>query len=456
MNKKLFLSSLLSTLLLQNIAFADDSFDMDLDGFDSEEMIDSEEDIQESVDEVQKSSPLTVGGDIAFKTAYGYKEHKVDGVEYGGFNQAQISLSVNVEYKISDSWKLKVDADTYYDSVYALRTKTDFNDDVLESYETDIMIKDAYIEGSLTNSLDLKLGRQIVVWGKSDSIRITDVINPLDNRTPGMTDIEDLRLSVGMAKFDYYVGNWNISGMIIAENRVMIESAPRGEFFPVDTLFPSAKGKPFIELDTPSSSLENIEYALAFNGVFSGWDLSFYGADVLDQRWHINQVTKTREVSTIQMLGSAVNIATGSWLLKSEVAFLSGINYNQVTDEKNRLDMLIGFDYMGIKDTVLSLEVADRHIFDYENKINSEKDDIQTAVRITRSFSNDSIQLTVLRTMFGSSFKEGGFVRVWSEIDIMDGVTSNIGVVDYIGGDNIFMEAVKDNDRIFADISYSF
>jgi len=456
MNKKLFLSSLLSTLLLQNIAFADDSFDMDLDGFDSEEMIDSEEDIQESVDEVQKSSPLTVGGDIAFKTAYGYKKHKVDGVEYGGFNQAQISLSVNVEYKISDSWKLKVDADTYYDSVYALRTKTDFNDDVLESYETDIMIKDAYIEGSLTNSLDLKLGRQIVVWGKSDSIRITDVINPLDNRTPGMTDIEDLRLSVGMAKFDYYVGNWNISGMIIAENRVMIESAPRGEFFPVDTLFPSAKGEPFKELDTPSSSLENIEYALAFNGVFSGWDLSFYGADVLDQRWHINQVTKTREVSTIQMLGSAVNIATGSWLLKSEVAFLSGINYNQVTDEKNRLDMLIGFDYMGIKDTVLSLEVADRHIFDYENKINSEKDDIQTAVRITRSFSNDSIQLTVLRTMFGSSFKEGGFVRVWSEIDIMDGVTSNIGVVDYIGGDNIFMEAVKDNDRIFADISYSF
>ncbi len=457
MNKKLFLSSLLSTLLLQNIAFADDSFDMDLDGFDSEEMIDSEENIQESVDdEVQKSSPLTVGGDIAFKTAYGYKKHKVDGVEYGGFNQAQISLSVNVEYKISDSWKLKVDADTYYDSVYALRTKTDFNDDVLESYETDIMIKDAYIEGSLTNSLDLKLGRQIVVWGKSDSIRITDVINPLDNRTPGMTDIEDLRLSVGMAKFDYYVGNWNISGMIIAENRVMIESAPRGEFFPVDTLFPSVKGKPFMELDTPSSSLENIEYALAFNGVFSGWDLSFYGADVLDQRWHINQVTKTREVSTIQMLGSAVNIATGSWLLKSEVAFLSGINYNQVIDEKNRLDMLIGFDYMGIKDTVLSLEVADRHIFDYENKISSEKDDIQTAVRITRSFSNDSIQLTVLRTMFGSSFKEGGFVRVWSEIDIMDGVTSNIGVVDYIGGDNVFMEAVKDNDRIFADISYSF
>ena len=458
MSKKLFLSSLLSALLLQDIIFADD-LDMDLDGFDTEETLFDEPIDEADVEnrEVEKEiSPLAIGGSIAFKTAYGYRNHKVDGVEYEGFNQSQISFSAELDYKISKDWKLRIEADTYYDAIYDLRTKTDYNDDVLDAYHTDIMLKDSYIQGSLSDDLDLKVGRQIVVWGKSDSIRITDVINPLDNRTPGMTDIEDLRLSVGMAKFDYYVGSWNISAMLIGENRIMIEAPQNSEFFPIDT---------GMDLKKPDYDTDNLQYALAFNGIFSGWDLSFYGANVLDSKWHIDTVTKTREVSTIGMLGSAINIATGSWLLKSEVAFLSGIKYNSTTDEKNRLDMLVGFDYMGIKNTVLSLEVADRHIFDYEDKMNSkteilkdytDQDEVQTAIRASRTFLNESIEVTTLVSMFGTSFENGGFVRVWSEIDIIDGVTSNVGVVDYVGGDNFFMDKVKDNDRVFADITYSF
>jgi len=453
MSKKLFLSSLLSALLLQDIIFADD-LDMDLDGFDTEETLFDEPIDEADVEnrEVEKEiSPLAIGGSIAFKTAYGYRNHKVDGVEYEGFNQSQISFSAELDYKISKDWKLRIEADTYYDAIYDLRTKTDYNDDVLDAYHTDIMLKDSYIQGSLSDDLDLKVGRQIVVWGKSDSIRITDVINPLDNRTPGMTDIEDLRLSVGMAKFDYYVGSWNISAMLIGENRIMIEAPQNSEFFPIDT---------GMDLKNPDYDTDNLQYALAFNGIFSGWDLSFYGANVLDSKWHIDTVTKTREVSTIGMLGSAINIATGSWLLKSEVAFLSGIKYNSTTDEKNRLDMLVGFDYMGIKNTVLSLEVADRHIFDYEDKMNLEdytdQDEVQTAIRASRTFLNESIEVTTLVSMFGTSFENGGFVRVWSEIDIIDGVTSNVGVVDYVGGDNFFMDKVKDNDRVFADITYSF
>jgi hypothetical protein len=37
----------------------------------------------------------------------------------------------------------------------------------------------------------------------------------------------------------------------------------------------------------------------------------------------------------------------------------------------------------------------------------------------------------------------------------MDGVNMNAGVVDYIGGSTLF-DAIKDNDMLFADISYSF
>ena len=369
---------------------------------------------------------------------------------------------------------MRVGIDAYYDAIYNLHPSNNYNDDTLDAYKTQLMLTDTYIQGRISDDIDLKIGRQIVVWGKSDTIRITDVINPLDNRLPGMTDIEDLRLSVGVAKLDYYLGSWNFSAMLIGESRTMLEAAPRSEFFPVDSIFKkpdgsSAAPEPFPELVTPNSSWENMQYAFAANGIFSGWDLSFYAADVLNQKWNFEEdilstpVTSSSErvVSKVKMLGSAINVALGSWLLKSEVAYLNGIRYNMTSDEKNRLDALLGFDYMGIKDTVLSLEIANRHIFEHESIMESgadfvDQNEVQTAMRATRSFENDSINVTALVSMFGASWEYGGFARVWVEYDVIDAVVANFGIVDYIDGDKPFTKAISDNDRVFADMTYSF
>lgn len=444
------------------LGFDDDVSDANTDelsGFGDDEEIQSED--EEDIQSVEiKSELFTLSGDVAFKTSAGMKNHKVDGVDYSGINQAQTSLFLQIDSKLSDDWKLRVSGDVFYDAIYDLHPDNKYSDDIKDAYKTQARFDDTYIQGRLNSNLDLKVGRQIVVWGKSDSIRVTDVINPLDNRLPGMTDIEDLRLSVGMAKLDYYVGAWNLSAMAIAENRIMLEAPARSEFFNIEGLLQNPNAQ-LPELITPENSTQNMQYALGANGVFSGWDLSFYAANVLDQKWHINQANGTREVSSVKMLGSAINIATGSWLVKSEIAYLDGIKYNSTVDDKNRVDALVGFDYMGIKDTVLSLEIANRHIFDYKAQMLEgmdfvEEDEMQTAMRATRSFSNDTINATALLSMFGTSFENGGFARVWMEYDIMDALSANIGFVDYISGDKPIIKVNKDNDRVFADVTYSF
>ena len=437
----------------------------ELGGFSDDDALDgfSDEDIpldKETMSEVQS---FVLSGNVAFKTSVGYKKHEVANVDYSGVNQAQSSLYLQVDGKLSDNWKLRVSGDAFYDAIYDLRSHQDYSQEVKDDYRTQLRLDDTYIQGSITSDLDLKAGRQVVVWGKSDNIRITDVINPLDNRLPGMTDIEDLRLSVGMAKFDYYVGSWNVSAMIIPENRIFYEATPRGEYFPVDKVFSSAPN-PFPELVTPATSWENMQYALALNGVFSGWDLSFYAADVLDAKWYFDMPVTSetkRRVKKVKMLGSAITVVYGSWLLKAEGAFFEGVRYNTTNDEKNRLDTLVGLEYMGIKDTSFSFEVANKHIFDYEEVMAVQADfvdmnEMQTALRVTRSFANDSFNLTALVSMFGSSWENGGFARVWGEYEVMEAVNLNVGIVDYIGGDKPLLEAIKDNDRIFADIRFSF
>ena len=488
MKAKILLSLGLAVLLSQTTLYAEDAVEDDLAGFGSEESLeqsdeldgfgeddaldgfsDESESVSEVAQEQEEPSDFSFSGNIAFKTAYGYKDHKVDGVEYSGFNQAQTALFLQADYKISSDWKVRVSGDAFYDAIYDLRDQP-YNQDILDTYQTQLRLDDTYIQGRLTKDIDLKFGRQIVVWGKSDTIRITDVINPLDNRQPGMTDIEDLRLSTTMLKLDYYLGEWNFSAMAIPESRIFLEAAPRGEFFPVDVVFPGppAAPDPFFDLTQSTSSWDNMQYALAANGVFSGWDLSFYGADVYDSKWHLegtNLQDSQRVVSKIKMLGSALNIASGSWLFKAETAYKSGVRYNSTLDTKDRIDSLLGVDYMGISDTVLSLELANSHIFDYEQQMGAldafkpdyvDEDEFQTAMRATRSFSNDTINATALVSMFGASWEYGGFARIWVEVELADALNANFGLVDYIVGDRPFTEAIQDNDRVFADITYSF
>ena len=405
-----------------------------------------------------KQSLVKLSGDIAFKTAYGVKNHKVDSLQYRGFNKVQTALYLQLDAKLNDNFKLRISGDAFYDAIYDLHPNTNYSDDILDAYKTQIRFDDVYIQGSLLDNLDIKFGRQIVIWGKSDSLRVTDVINPLDNREPGLTDIEDLRLPTTMLKLDYYVGDWELSAMAIAESRVMIEAPARSEFFNVDAVFPSAP-RPFLDLDEPSTSVDNMQYAFAANGIFTGWDLSFYAADVFDQKWHIKN--NKRIVSKVKMAGSALNVAYGSWLLKTELAYLKGVKYNTTTDAKNRLDILVGFDYMGFRDTTITFEVVNRHIYDYEAQMQYlsdfvEKNELQSAFRYTKSYLNDTLDISFLLNIFGSSFQNGGFGRVWFEYDIVDAVGAEFGYVDYISGDKPLMDSNKDNDRIFAELKYSF
>ena len=445
----MFKRSLLTFVALGSLVYAQEEFDP-LDAFDDagfDEVEVTKTPPQKKVQEKQWS----FNGNVALKTTYAYQEHSVNNIDYNTLTQAQASLFLQFDYKLPKKFKLRISGDGFYDGIYDARDSK-FSDAIEDAYKKELRLGDTYIEGAISENIDIKVGRQIVIWGKSDSIRVTDVLNPLDNRNPGLTDIEDLRLPVGMIKSDYYVGDWDLSAMVIMESRVAEERPLASEFFPLIL--------PLKDIEQPDSSVDNFSYALSANGEFSGWDLSFYAAtNILDQRWYIKDRTK-RVVGRIDMAGSALNIAYGSWLVKSEIAYLHSLEYTATQDKKDRLDTLIGFDYMGIKDTILSLEIASRYIFDYETQMLSkdsvEENEIQTALRYSQSFLHDTLDFTALVSMFGASWENGGFSRVWFEYDIADALSSNIGVVDYMGGDKTLMEKVKNNDRVFADIKYSF
>jgi len=116
------------------------------------------------------------------------------------------------------------------------------------------------------NKIDIDIGRMIVVWGKSDNFRITDILNPLDSSTIGITDIKDLRLGRGMSKISYSVNKWDIDAIILHENRYSKEPIQ-------DYKMPQVRYQ-----EEPKDSILS-GGGLAFNGHFSSYDISFYFAN---------------------------------------------------------------------------------------------------------------------------------------------------------------------------------
>lgn len=348
-----------------------------------------------------------------------------------GLSQLKNEVDLGADLRLSPMWKAKFTGTAFYDLVFIIRDRDRFTDEVLDHYEKEVELGETYIQGSLLSNLDIKFGRQIIVWGKSDNIRVTDVLNPMDNCRPGLTDIENLRLPVTMTRLDYYLGPWNMSGIIIHEIRFNKDPITGSDFFtPPLPLPPEEK---------PSSNLDNQEYALALNGIFSGWDLSLYGAYFFDDQDHQEQTATglKRRHSRLSMAGVGLDSLWGNWLFKIETAYLYGLEFLSLPGEKkSRLDMLLGVEYSGFSNTPISLEVVCRHLFDFGfclkcSPEDAQENDFQTVFRISRSLLHDRLHLNFVGGTLDLPEYSGAASRLDFKYDLTDSVSLTTGLLCY-------------------------
>lgn len=406
---------------------------------------------------------LSIDGWLQFGTTYNMAhDAPAEGeTDWRGFSKARTDLQLDLEARFSDSWSAKIGGKAFYDGIYSLQGREEYTSSVLDEYEDEVELREAYVQGKLTDKLDLKFGRQIVVWGKSDNIRITDVLNPLDMREPGLTDIEDLRLPLAMTKLDYYFGNWQLSGMAIHEIRFNKTPVYGYDFYSFDEPMPPA--------DEPANTLENSEWALSMRGIFTGWDLDLYYARIFNDSPHLEYTLVDDEPTDIRqkherlhMFGFAYNKALGNWLLKSEGALLNRVHYtNRPGKGYTRIDGLVGVEYSGFAETSIGLELANRHINNHRPYLEESPDGVlqdmyQLAFRYTRNFLNETLSLSLLAMLYGPSEVDGAFERLSLEYDLTDTITLRGGAVLYQSGDLLTMQEVGENDRLFAELRYSF
>jgi hypothetical protein len=437
-------------------AAEDGSVDRLLEGFDAAGPAPAEDPEPE---EEPARSWLSVHGDLSLlgSVNFGHEAPGPRQTDHRGLSRLRPRLRLDLEADLPSDWQIEFTGHAWYDFVYDIKGRDDFTQDVLDKYLYEIEADQAFLEGRLSDSVDLKVGRQVMVWGKADNIRVVDVLNPLDNREPGLVDIRDLKLPVTAAKLDVYFGPWDLSLIAIPELRYNKDPAFGSDFYPFD--------RPLPPVEEPSAGWGRWEAAAALKGIFSGWDLSYFAAYYYDDLAHIEPhgpAGLKRVHSRITMVGAAANVALGNWLLKTEAALLHGLEYHWLPGaKKNRLDFLIGAEYTGLTDTTISLELADRWLMRFDPVLerapdSAEEHDFQAALRVTRTFLHDRLELTALVSSFGVFGENGAFQRIQAVYDWTDHWETTLGVVLYQAGDKALFQNIELNDRVFFEVKYGF
>ena len=377
-------------------------------------------------------------------------------VDHRGLSSMRTRLNLRIDADLGSGWRARAGGHFWIDHAFRINGTSGYPAGFLDEYQQEAELGELYLHGPVADAVDLTLGRQVVVWGRSDHFRVTDILNPLDNRLPGMTDIEDVRLPVAMARMDVYSGRWTASLLAIPERRFDKRPVPGSDFFTAPASPPPR--------DAPANSFGSPEFGVALTGVFSNWDLSLYAASVFDDRPHVALTADGARLrhNRIRMLGAAGNFVTGNWLLKAEAAAQKGLRYSNAPDASfTRLSVLGGVEYSGLPDTSIAVEVTNSHILDFDDRLSALPDDRRrdepaSAIRISRRFQNDSVEVTLVALNFGLTGENGAIQRAQVSYDWTDSVDLTTGVVLYRAGEQAPFRGIGNNDRLFLKLDYYF
>ncbi len=458
------------------------------DDFDAAEVLSDEEEIPAWLEALPFGDVVwervDLSGSIAGGAVYNTEDHAVTNPDnparrthWGGLSRLDLDGFLQLDVDLPADWLLRAEALGWYDFAYRIRGRGKYSGAVIDVYEWQVDSGEVYVSGPVNDWLDVTLGRKIVNWGRSDTFRVVDVVNPLDNKEPGLVDIEDLRRPVTMLKLDAARGPWSGTAVMIGERRYDRLPPPGSDFYPDIGDFPPGSSLPLPIVVSPIEDSDDFEgtpdFAARFGGSFSRWDFTLYGA-WKDENTRVVDLIGNQprsESNRFGLVGVGGNYTSGAWLFKLETAFLTRLHVLRAisvapfaeSDDADRIDTMVGVEYYGPDSLIIALEVVNRHWTQSSSDFiatgrTTEQSSWETGLRISRPFFRERLDLTLLAVAFGERLQDGTLLRLTGDWELTDSWLLTGGGLFFFRGDdrNDGIGVFESNDRVFVELKYSF
>ena len=294
-----------------------------------------------------------------------------------------------------------------------------------------LKLREAYIDWK-GEMLALRIGRQVVSWGKADDIQITDVLNPRDETNVVAADYSESKLGVDAVRLSLLTEKTQVDAYWIP-------------FF-TPSILPLAKGNPlhsrifpeevdgvginypekYDDFELPEKRLSKSELALRASSYTSVADLSlygFYGWDDLPLiRYNPNivfgdgedmpatsyTIDVTGEYKRMYMIGADAAIPAGDFVFRLEGAyfpkrhFQTDVNsqlfkYSEdsrpASKRKNQVLGLAGLDWTPSGGWTITAQYVADGVIDHDSDLERKQFEHQATLSIEKSILNETLTI---------------------------------------------------------------
>ncbi|MGC9312070.1 MAG: DUF1302 family protein [Sediminispirochaetaceae bacterium] len=329
--------------------------------------------------------------------------------------------------------------------------------------EPEIGVREAYID-LYFSSMDIRVGKQAIVWGEAEGAFITDIVSPQDLRSFILADFTEIRMGVPAVKADYFAGP------------LTFEAVWLPHFVPTNQ--PDTESIWFTEQmsmmnnsELPADDLENSEVF----GKVSYFGSAFNGELMAGYAWDDNPVlegtapapTALHERYTV--VGGSFSTTIASVVLRSEAAVYLDRAFTTVesmgpptifgTSDHHQLHGLAGLDWslFGID---MSAQYILQYIHDYDAALVADEYDHTATFRMRDS----NMAETLTWELFGYlgfdpenfSGSANALLRPSLPYSIEDGVEIQSGVEIFLGDESGKFGQYEDNTMAYVSLRWYF
>lgn len=402
---------------------------------------------------------FTLHGAVKNETAYFISgEQRLDKV--------QNRIDIKPEAILTDRLEFRGRFLGWYDAATDIEAAntTDYTPTIQNEYRTYSAVKEAYFLYA-ADDYDLRVGQQQIVWGKTDGLRLLDIVNPLDMREFLLDDFLDSRIGVAAVRLNYYAylgDNEHEFELVFIPDAKPAEFAPRGSRWAYQMPAPP----PGFTLNVaqgnkPSFGASDAEYGLAWRANLDGWDVSlnwFNGwkdTPAIQKNISPGQLTLTPVYQRMNTVGGSASNAFGAWVLRAEVA----INTNEIITtsvaptDVTTWNAALGLDY-NANNWRISPQVFVRHIQNWDNTMLEKENSGFVTLMVSTDYMNDKLKPEMIILM---NYSDGSsMLRPKVSYEFSDNTLGRLGLDVFSGDATDFFGQFNDNDRVYAEVEYTF
>lgn len=256
------------------------------------------------------------------------------------------------------------------DGKLSLYPKTDHIADSREkSLVVDPSVKELYFQMG-SDRVSFKLGKQIMIWGKADTVAITDVVSPRDRTDFIFQDLEDARNGNTMLSADIYTSVSDVT-LFVSPMPDQDDLPDKGTQYYRQTADPE---KFVVAEDEPGWG--DWEFGIKADKDFEKAELSLMAGrfrsnlPILESEGGIRNSRSllAETYPEYLMIGGAGIVVLPSVIFKGELAYKTGFGLQAVREEEYTLerqdlvDMAVGAEYNANDRYQLTLELSNRYL----------------------------------------------------------------------------------------------